>query len=463
MDQTSDRAALERLAGNPAALVAALLELGTNGRVYQPGVDRSGDKIIVPEGANLPDVISALDRQHRREQQQMRIRTVIPASPWDGALGLIKAIQEHLGVVIQQEGMRGAQQIDVEVDLGKMDSTFEDGRIVFVCHVSCKRRYESRVRLVLDAARTLAVTESLHRGKAFSIVFRDSDGDRIPMPMPKFFQFVPDEPIFTSALEHRIERNVFVPLRHTAALLAMGESLKRGILFSGGYGVGKTLLASYIARVAVANGWTFIYVKDSEELPDALRYAQQYQPVVVFAEDVDRVAGAERTDEVNDLLNQLDGIDGKVARIMTILTTNHADAIHVAMMRPGRIDAVVEVQPPDAETVARIIRKFAGSALENDADLSSVSHVLAGQTPAKVREVIGRARLELLRRAGGASDRISAHDLETVGREVVAEGALIKPATTEQHPGVHAIAAGFEDAAAAMRRSMNGSSTAGHA
>src|SRR6185369_1993373 len=106
-----------------------------------------------------------------------------------------------------------------------------------------------------------------------------------------------------------------------------GQSLKRGIAFVGDYGTGKTLLASDVARVAVENGWTFIYVKEPAELSEALRYAQQYQPVVVFAEDADRIAGPERTATVNALLNQLDGIDGKAARIMTIVTSNAPDKI----------------------------------------------------------------------------------------------------------------------------------------
>jgi hypothetical protein len=41
--------------------------------------------------------------------------------------------------------------------------------------------------------------------------------------------------------------------------------------------------------------------------------------VIVFVEDIDRVASKERTDDANELLNELDGIDNKTARIMTIM------------------------------------------------------------------------------------------------------------------------------------------------
>lgn len=434
--------------GGPEMLLAALLGKMDDGegRIYNPGVDRTGDKIIVPEGAHLPEVIKALQRQHSHEEQMTQIHVTLPVSPWDGAVALQKAIKKNIGVVIQKEGMRGAHQIDVEVELGKTiavpwgtfelpsmdgaeistDTDIESGRIVFQCHVACKRRYEARVRRLLDTVREIAIKESLHRGKAFSIAFHDEQGNTIRMPKPKFFEFLDEQPIFRAELTSAIERNIFVPIRHADNLQQMGESLKRGVLFAGKYGVGKTLLASHIARVANEAGWTFIYVKDSEELPEALRYAQQYQPVVVFAEDVDRIAGEERTDEVNELLNQLDGVDSKSAKIMTVLTSNHPDQVNAAMLRPGRVDLVLEILPPDAEAVVRMIKHFAGSSLDAKVNLTAVSKILEEETPARVREAVGRAKLESLRRTGNPKAKLTAADIEAVAKEVKAEAMLFR-------------------------------------
>lgn len=464
--------------GDPLSALLQVLDVGEGDRkIYNPTVEREGDKLVIPDGAHLPDVIATLQRKHSYEEQVTAIHVTIPVSPWDGALALVHSIESELGAVIQNEGFGGAHQIDVEVELGKTIAvpwgSFElpgmkgatvetgtavrEGRVVFECHVNCKRRYEPRVRRLLDAVRERATKESLHRGKAFSIAFNDEDGDPIPMPSPKFFEIKGDEPIFRDELTDAIERNVFVPIRHAKDMAAMGESLKRGILFAGKYGVGKTLLASYIARVATAAGWTFIYVKDSEELPEALRYAQQYQPVVVFAEDIDRVAGVERTDEVNELLNQLDGIDSKSSQIMTIVTTNHIELINEAMCRPGRIDKVVAVLPPDAPTVVRMIRAFAGSQLALRADLSEVSEILAGETPARVRESISRAKLEALRRTGDPRAKVNGSDLAAVAHEVKSEVALFKrPEPVAAVHGAHALAEGFGAAATAIRRGMNG-------
>ncbi len=288
----------------------AVAEMSAAGdSVYNPGVVRTGDQIVLPEGADIEDVINALENQRDSEQQFVQFLVDIPVSPWDGAHALKQALQSELGIVIHKGCRAGCcppRQIDVEVDFGKSvsipwgrfslpnmadatiatGSTIQDGRLVFQCDVNCQRLYEARLRRLLDKIKEIATKESLHRGKAFSIAFHDEAGGKIEMPAPKFFQLTPERPIFSQELERAIERNVFVPIRHADQLIAAGESLKRGVAFVGNYGVGKTLLASHVARAATANGWTFIYVKNPIELQEALRYAQQYQPVVVFVEDI---------------------------------------------------------------------------------------------------------------------------------------------------------------------------------
>jgi transitional endoplasmic reticulum ATPase len=414
--------------------LASLLGIEGNPSTYVAEVIRKGDTIVLPDDADLPDIIEVLQRKHAEESQKVKVRTEIDAPPWDGALALQKAISEELGIIITNEtqGMWGErnppQELEVEIDLDKTITVkwgefalpgmgqatattgvnmTNDGILQFICQIVCLRRFQDRARRILDSMRRHAATDSIHRGKAFSIRFLNDDDERLKIPTPKFFALNAEEPLFRRDLERAIERNVFVPLRHTADLKAMGENLKRGVLFAGNYGTGKTLLASYVAREATANGWTFIYVKNSAELPYALHYAQRYQPVVVFAEDVDRVAGLERTESVNSLLNQLDGVDSKSAQIMTILTSNHMEKVNAAMRRPGRIDLIMQVLPPDAETVERMVRHFSKHGLEPAADLTGIGKVLEGLAPAYVKEAVGRARLEALRRTGDKDSLIN--------------------------------------------------------
>jgi transitional endoplasmic reticulum ATPase len=208
----------------------------------------------------------------------------------------------------------------------------------------------------------------------------------------------------TSAL---IATNIFSPLKNTAACRKHRIPLKRGVLLEGRYGTGKSLTARVTAKVATDNGWTFIMLDRAQGLRAAIEFAKNYQPCVIFAEDIDRAA--DRSDEaVNDLVNMLDGVISKSMEMMVVLTTNFIDKIDTALLRPGRFDAVISIQPPDPETVGRLIRQYGRDLIDASADLGPVGEVIAGQIPATIREVVERAKLSMLVEG---RDRISPDDL----------------------------------------------------
>lgn len=444
------------------AALAKALGIDIDPDQYAAEVLRTGDKIILPEGASIPEVIKALQAEYDSERQKVSVHTTVPVPPWDGAMALSKAITNKLGLVQAVEIPGGwfspdqpPTEIEVEYELGKtmavrwgrftlpgmgdaiaetsMQRDETTGEFNFTCKITTVRRWQKRAREILDLMREYAMSESIHKGKAFSIQFYNADGDQITIPTPKFFEFNRQVPVFRNDLEQAIDRNIYTVIRHANDLKAMGESLKRGVLFAGSYGTGKTMLASAIANVAVQYGWTFIYVKDPAELPLALQYAKKFQPVVVFCEDVDRVAGKERSDDVNNLLNQLDGVDSKSAQIMTILTSNHSDKVNMAMRRPGRIDMVLQVLPPDAETISRMVKVFVGDGLEPNSNLAGIGETLTGFAPAYIREACGRARLEALRRTGNLKSLINGDDLATVAAEVKAEKEMFTGSGDDTH------------------------------
>ena len=455
---------------------------------YAASVVRTGDKIILPDGASIPDVIKALQAEYDSERQKVSVNTTVAVPPWDGAMALTKAIHEELGLIQAVEIPGGwfspeqpPEEMEVEYALGKTmtvrwgrfslpgmgDAIAEtgvtkddtSGEFNFTAKITTVRRWQKRARKILDRMREIASVESIHKGKAFSIQFFDMDGDQIRIPTPKFFPFNAATPIFRQDLEQAIDRNIYTVIRHAKELQTLGESLKRGVLFAGSYGTGKTMLASAIADVATQpeNGWTFIYVKEPRELPLALGYARKFQPVVVFCEDVDRIAGMDRSNEVNNLLNQLDGVDSKSAQIMTILTSNHSNKVNQAMRRPGRIDMVLQVLPPDAETITRMVKSFVGTGLEQDADLSGIGETLSGFAPAYIREACGRARLEALRRTGNLKSLITGEDLDTVAKEVAAERKMFigeDETQTNTDREVTALADGFSAAGTIMKKSL---------
>lgn len=146
------------------------------------------------------------------------------------------------------------------------------------------------------------------------------------------------------------------------------------------------------------NGITYLYVPRADELSHAIGFAKQNQSpaCVIFCEDIDRSLSGERTTEMDDILNVIDGIDTKSTNVIVVLTTNDLNAINPAMLRPGRLDAVIEVLPPDAKAVEKLLRLYGGAAIEPDTDLTKAGQSLAGEIPAVISEVVKRAKLAQL-------------------------------------------------------------------
>ncbi|HEY6019605.1 MAG TPA: AAA family ATPase, partial [Candidatus Paceibacterota bacterium] len=207
------------------------------------------------------------------------------------------------------------------------------------------------------------------------------------------------------------------------------------------HNTGKSLSANYIAKVAEEHGFTFIYAK-AQDVPYAIDFARSYLPAVVFAEDIDMVATAERTEDVGKLLNKLDGIDTKRQDIIFVATTNHPDSINAALLRPGRIDLVMLVEPPDAEAAIRVARWYAsgegesslGGMEDGDEHFREAGVLLAGMIPATIQEVVRRAQVRAFARTNGESSTISNQDLVNAAQYVKREQQLTNPIDIKSDP-----------------------------
>lgn len=174
--------------------------------------------------------------------------------------------------------------------------------------------------------------------------------------------------------------------------LVSGRKEKRGILFAGPYGTGKTETALKIGRLANKEGQTFMYCKD-RNVAQVLEIAKHYQPSVVFIEDIDEMTAGGRTAEINDLLNTIDGIQTKGQALTIIMTTNHKEKINEAFRRPGRIDVVLNFDLPNKDTVAKMYKRFFPTGAKLD------FKALAKMTPevqgAVIKEIANRAMLSV--------------------------------------------------------------------
>lgn len=75
------------------------------------------------------------------------------------------------------------------------------------------------------------------------------------------------------------------------------------------------------------------------------------------------------------------------------MTTNHIERINQAMLRPGRLDAVITLLPPDKAAAERLLRIYGNGLIDAKENLDRVADELAGNIPALIREVVERSKL----------------------------------------------------------------------
>lgn len=389
------------------------------------GIKFDGKQITLPgDPENMPykAAIETIQRIEAAENQTYDVVEKVPGLPWDALASVYKAMVEIYGVALPttihgwfrkvdpqfvtiKTGYRDSDVIQVpvgQITLPGMKSPvnlqYDAKGAVLVGNVNSKGR--ARLVEIAALAKKILKTDSIYKGKAIKLLVNDR-GDLDVREQPEFYDIrdvKETDMIHNYVTADIIETTIFAPIKHTNECRKHRIPLKRGILLEGKYGTGKTLTARVTAKVATDNNWTFIILSRSQGLLTALSVAKTYQPSILFAEDIDRAVKERATKEAtNDLINALDGMIPAGAELMVVLTTNHVEQIDRALLRPGRLDAVISIDAPDAHTVERLVRHYGGDHLDADeVSLVKTGDLLAGQIPATVAEVVKRAKLTML-------------------------------------------------------------------
>lgn len=422
-------------------------------------VQHKGSKIILPDDPrpmSYDEGIIALQMRKKEEETVVSVNEIIKAFPFDGAYAFMNAMKTRYGWATPIPtpsffGPKPPQTISLEIGVnqttqiiwgdfvipaidGKLTTGVmhdDSGMVYFCIKGQVKKSQMAEVKILADLTRALVKELSIYKGKAIRLEV-DEDGDVDWNKAPKFVDLSKvnaDELTYSEEVMAQIKMNLFTPIEHTEACRRHNIPLKRGVLLQGQYGTGKTLAAFVTAQKCEENGWTFVLLSRVSGLGDALQFARMYSPAVVFAEDIDReVSGDERTVEIDDVLNTIDGIESKGSDIITILTSNHIENINQAMLRPGRLDAIIHVSPPDAKASEKLVRIYARTTLATDADLTAVGEVLNGKIPAVIREIVERSKLYAISRNPEVEDvKIQPEDLVFSAKGMEAHLELLAP------------------------------------
>lgn len=409
-------------------------------------VRHEGPGIQIPKTVSLGTAIEVLQRKKDEEEEFTNVSAVIPAFPYDGAYAMKKAMEKLFGFVVSKKCMCGrnhnsdikivvdAQGTTVTVPWGDFQVpninghlttsyTWEGKRVVFRITGNIQGVSKANFDALVELTTHYAVNESIYKGKAFSVAFKDEDGDTNPIPDIKFMDVrSARKPIYSTRLEEQFENDVLAYVTHPDLVRPLnGGVLKRGVMLDGPYGTGKTLASEWMAKIGTeqVNPWTYILVTDPTDFVNAYHMASAYEPAIVFVEDLDKIAGTDRTTEVDKILNILDGVNTKHRDIITVFTTNHADQVTEAMYRPGRIDFRMRVTPPDAEAAVRIAIEYAKGKIEGSAaDFTDAGEAMNGMIPPTIKEAVARAQIRAVRRTGSGDALINNTDLVNAARAI---------------------------------------------
>lgn len=272
---------------------------------------------------------------------------------------------------------------------GSIEVDFPGGRLYLKAR--CKMCDRHLVDKIVSTARSILKDQSIYKNKAI-LLETDSDGDIRGNYQPSFIDLDgvdPTQLIHNEQTRLALEMTVWSVIERAAQCREAGIALGRKAVLAGDYGTGKTVTMRVTARKCLDNGWTFILLQDPRALAEAVKFAERYQPAVVAVEDIDRVMG-NRTNEANAILNEVDGLVGG-REIMIIATTNNLGGVHKAMLRPGRMDSIIKVLPPDASATEKLIRLYSGPVLPAQTDIREIVKASTGMHPAFIAEFSKRA------------------------------------------------------------------------
>jgi cell division protease FtsH len=255
---------------------------------------------------------------------------------------------------------------------------------------------------------------------------------------------------------------------------SLGAMIPKGVLLSGQPGTGKTLLARAVAgeadvpffSISASEFIEMVVGVGASRVRDLFTQAKAAAPSIIFIDELDAIGrqrggGAslgghdEREQTLNQILTEMDGFTGSEG-VIVLASTNRPDVLDSALLRPGRFDRRVTVNPPDVEGREKILQVHTRSVpLDDDVDLKGLAATTPGMVGADLKNLVNEAALGAARRGSRtvqSADFYNAFEKIVLGTERRITLSREERERTAYHEGGHAILGMLEPGADPVRK-----------
>ena len=365
--------------------------------------------VIVLGATNRPEGVDPALRRPGRFDREFEIS--VPNE--DGRLEIL---------LIHTRGMPVSDDVDLK-DLASELHGYTGADIKSLCREAAMksiRRYLPEIDLETEKI----PSEVLQSMQIKLMDFYDAMHEVVPTAMREFYVERPKvwwkDVGGLDKIKKALTDNLIVAMKEPSKFTKMGVKPPRGALIYGPPGCGKTLLGRAVATETGAN---MILVRGPEILSkwigesekavrEIFRKAKAAAPCVVIFDELDSIAryksgeGGASENVLSQLLTEIE--EGISSRVVVIGITNRPDILDNSLLRTGRLDLVLYVEPPDEKGRLEIIKILTKKMpLVNDVKLQEIAVATQNYTGADLAALCREAAVQAMR---NNSSKISSQD-----------------------------------------------------